>query len=227
VNAVIFYSNTGQSRAVAEFFSKELEYPLVSIENSKAERYENLVLVFPVHCQNIPHAVKAFLKKVNAEYLSVIATYGGMSCGNVLYEIQRKYLKNIAAGAYVPTKHSYIDNDDAFRDFYRLAVIVEKIKSPSLIQLPKLYKNPLADIFPRLRSRLGSRIYRASGCNGCGACTRNCSFKAIRSGRTSSTCIRCLRCVNACPNKALIFKVGLWMRLYLSKKKMNKLIIYV
>ena len=227
MNAVVFYSNTGQSEAIAAYLSNQLGYPLVDMETKCADHYQNLVLVFPVHCQNIPDIVKTFLQNVSVDNLTVVATYGKMCCGNVLYEIQKRYQKNIVAGAYIPTKHSYINNDGAFCDFDKLKPIVDKVKNPSHIQLPKLYKNPLADIFPKLRSRLGLTIQKSADCNGCNFCTAHCSFGAIQSGKTNSNCIRCLRCVAACPRQALKIKLGLPLKLYLRKEKSNKVIIYV
>ena len=227
MNAVVFYSNTGQSKAIAAYFANQLGYPLADIETKCAEHYRNLVLVFPVHCQNIPDIVKSFLKNVSVENLTAIATYGKMCCGNVLYEIQKNYQKNIVAGAYIPTKHSYIDNDDVFCDFDKLKHIVEKVKEPSYIKLPKLYKNPLADIFPKLRSKIGLTIQKNADCSGCNLCAESCSFGAIKSGKTNGNCIRCLRCVEACPHQTLKIRLGLPLKLYLSKKKTNKLIIYV
>lgn len=227
MNVVVFYSNTGQSKAIASYISDSLGYPLVDIETDYAEHYQNLVLVFPVHCQNIPDIVSAFLKRVSIVNLTVIATYGKMCCGNVLYEIQNKYQNNIVAGAYIPTKHSYIDGDDFFSDFDKLNTLIEKIKTPSYIQLPKLYKNPLANIFPKLRSRIGLKIQKSTDCNGCNICARRCSFGAIKSGKTNSKCIRCLKCVENCPRKALKVKIGLPLKLYLRKYKINRIIIYV
>lgn len=227
MNAVVFYSNTGQSKAIATYFANELRYPLSDMETNCAEHYQNFVLVFPVHCQNIPDIVKNFLKNISVENLTVVATYGKMCCGNVLYEIQRNYQKNIVAGAYIPTKHSYMDNDDIFCDFDKLKPIVEKIKEPSYIQLPKLYKNPLADIFPKLRSRLGLVVQKSADCDGCNLCAETCSLGAIRSGETNSKCIRCLRCVKSCPRKALKIKLSLPLKLYLRKKKSSKVIIYI
>ena len=227
MNAVVFYSNTGQSRVIASYFANQLGYPLADIETNCAKHYQNLVLVFPVHCQNIPDIVKNFLKNISVDNLTVVVTYGKMCCGNVLYEIQKNYQKNIIAGAYIPTKHSYVYNDDIFCDFDKLNPIVEKVKEPSYIQLPKLYKNSLADVFPKLRSRLGLTIQRSSDCSGCNLCTEQCSFGAIQSGITNSKCIRCLKCVEICPRKALKIKLGLPLKLYLRKKKTNKLIIYV
>ena len=227
MNAVVFYSNTRQSKAIAEYFASQLEYPLLDVETKPEERYQNLVLVFPVHCQNIPDIVKNFLKNISVDNLTAIATYGKMCCGNVLYEIQKKYQKNIVAGAYIPTKHSYIDNDDVFSDFDKLKPIVEKVKKPLYIKLPKLYKNLLANIFPKLRSRLGLTIQKRAVCSGCNLCAERCSFGAIQSGITNRNCIRCLKCVEACPHQALKIKLGLPLKLYLRKKKANKLIIYI
>ena len=227
MNAVVFYSNTCQSKAIATYFANQLGYPLEDIETKCAEHYQNLVLVFPVHCQNIPDIVKVFLKNISVDNLTAIATYGKMCCGNVLCEIQKNYQKNIVAGAYIPTKHSYIDNDDVFCDFDKLKLIVEKVKEPSYIQLPKLYKNPLADVFPKLRSRLGLTIQRSADCSGCNLCAECCSCGAIQSGITNRKCIRCLKCVEACPHQALKIKLGLLLKLYLRKKKTNELIIYV
>ena len=227
MNAVVFYSNTGQSKASATYFANQLGYPLADMEIKCAEYYQNLVLVFPVHCQNIPDIVKSFLKNISVENLTVVATYGKMCCGNVLYEIQKNYQKNIVAGAYIPTKHSYIDNDDAFCDLDELKPIVEKVKEPSYIQLPRLYKNPLADIFPKLRSRIGLAIQKSENCNGCNLCAERCSFGAIKSGTTNRKCIRCLKCVESCPRQALKIKLGMPLKLYLRKKKSNKIIIYV
>lgn len=227
MNGVVFYSNTGQSKAIASYFSNNLGYPLADIETNYAEHYQNLVLVFPVHCQNIPDIVTDFLKRVSIVNLTVIATYGKMCCGNVLYEIQKKYQKNIVAGAYIPTKHSYIDSDESFCEFDKLSTIVEKIKSPSYIQLPRLYKNPLANIFPKLRSRLGLKIQKSTDCNGCNICDERCTFGAIKLGKTNCKCIRCLKCVENCPRKALKVKLGLLLKLYLRKEKINQIIIYI
>jgi ferredoxin len=226
MNAVVFYSNTGQSKAIATYFASQLGYPLADVEAKRAEHYRNLVLVFPVHCQNIPDIVKSFLKNVSVENLTAIATYGKMCCGNVLYEIQKNYQKNIVAGAYIPTKHSYVGNDDVFWDFNKLKRIVEKVKEPSCIQLPKLYKNPLADVFPKLRSRLGLTIQKSADCSGCNLCAKRCSFGAIQSGITNRKCIRCLKCVESCPHQALKVKISLPLKLYLRKKKINEVIIY-
>ena len=227
MNAVVYYSNTGQSRAVAEFLANQLKYSLTNIETGDLEKYENLVLVFPVHCQNIPDLVKVFLGKITATNLTIVATYGKMCPGNVLHEIQKKYCFNIIAGAYVPTKHSYIEEDDIFDDFDKLSSLIDKIQNPSLVQIPTRYKNLFANAFPKLRSIVGLRICKNSKCNDCNICGKNCFLGAMENGVTNGKCIRCLKCVENCPQKALVVKKTFFLKVYLRKKKMNEIIIYV
>lgn len=227
MNAVVFYSNTGESRAVAEFLARRLEYPLADIKSANEGTYENLVLVFPVHCQNIPDAVKDFLGQTSIKNLTAVATYGKMCPGNVLWELQNKYGQNIIAAALLPAKHTYAENDTRFCDFQKLGELIEKIKSPAPIQLPRLYKNPLADLFPKQRSRLGAKIIKGKSCNGCGVCEKICPLGAIHAGVTNKRCIRCARCIGACPQGALKLKLTPPLKLYLKKKKMDNIIVYI
>ena len=227
MNRVVYYSNTGESRAVAEYLSAALQYPLADVESSNGESFENLVLVFPVYCQNIPRDVKDFLKRVDVKNLTAVATYGKMCHGNVLYEIQNTYKKSMVAGAYLPSKHSYIENDESFRDYEKLTPLVEKIKKPRTVILPRAYKNPLANLFPKMRSIMVLKIYKNTDCDGCNICGDACPRGAIERGVTSHKCIRCVRCVRVCPRKALKIKLSLPLRLYLRKKKVNKTEIYV
>lgn len=227
MNAVVFYSNTNQSKAIAEYFADKLDFPLTDIENVVKADYKNLVLVFPVYCQNLPDAVKAFLEKSSADNLTAIATYGKICCGNVIYEIQKDYGQNVVAAAYVPTRHSYIDGDTPFRNYENLNAVVEKTKNPSPVNIPKLHKNPLADLYPKVRSRIGLKIKRGTDCDGCNVCGEACPNNAINAGVINNACIRCLKCVTVCPKNALKIKLGLPLRMYLHKKKSDKLIIYV
>ena len=159
--------------------------------------------------------------------MAIIAAYGKMGYGNILNEIQKHYTHNIIAGAYVPTKHSYLPNDDRFTDFSSLQPILKKLDEASSVKIPKSFKNPFSNIFPNLRSRLGVKIYKDDKCDNCGICNTACDNKAIINGKTNKACIRCLKCVTQCPKQALHFSKSLSMRIYLRKKKLNKLLIYV
>lgn len=226
MNAIVYYSNTRQSKHIAEYLSTKLDYPLLDITKIENYTFDNLVLVFPVYCQSIPDYVKAFLSRLCVDSLALLATYGRMCYGNVLWEIQKKYNHNIIAGAYIPTKHSYLEEKN-FENLEGLDAIIEKIKKPSAVEFPKEYKNPFADFFKKSRSMLGVKIIKGTDCDECGACDKLCINNAIKNGITNSKCIRCLKCVTECPKKALSIKNRLPLRLYLSKKKLEKLVIYV
>lgn len=239
-NAVCFYSETGETRRIAEFFAKETGYPLIDITGTGVAKaktsgnetfyYDNLVLCFPVHCQNIPGLVKDFLRKSKIKNLTVTATYGKMNHGNVLYEVQKNYRKNIkaiVAAAYIPAKHSYITGDTHFGDFGVFKPVLQKIKTPSGVVVPKLKKNPLANVFPKARSRIGIKIYKNSACKSCGLCEKSCNYAAIKNGVVNNKCIRCLKCVDICPESALSFKPTFFMKKYLEKKKVTDTIIYI
>ena len=225
MNAVIYYSNTDECKRIATYLAEQLNYEFAEISGAKSN-YQHVVLVFPVYCQNIPNAVTKFLKRLTVENLTVIAVYGRMCHGNVLYEIQHKYRHNIIAAAYVPAKHTYID-EPRFCDFDRLKPIVEKATDSAAVKIPKSYKNPFANAFMGLRSRIGVKIIKNDGCVGCGVCQNNCPCHAIVNGKTNRKCLRCLKCVTICPKQALTYKTTPVMSAYLKKKKQNDLIIYV
>lgn len=227
MNAVIYYSNTEQSKKIAAYFAEKLGFPLLDMTQIETFDCEHAVVVFPVYCQNIPTAVKLFFEKLNAQWLTLLATYGKMSYGNVLYEVGRRYAKNnIVAAGYIPTKHSYLDEKE-FDRFEELQTIFDKIKRPSPVRIPRSFKNPLADLAPAWRSRAGVKLERSSACIACGKCEAVCPQGAMRNGRIGRKCIRCLKCVTNCPTGALRFCNRWPMRVYLSKKKVDKLVLYV
>ena len=226
MNAVVYYSNTDQSRRVAQYFAEQTAFELFDIFDLPGYAFDTVILVFPVHCQSVPDCVKDFLKRLTVKNLAVIATYGRMCFGNVLYYIQKHYAHNIVAAAYVPTKHSYL-TEDGFDGWERLDPIITKLNDPSRVKIPKTYKNPLSDFCKRWRGRMGVKLYKDERCNNCGACDSVCDNNAIKNGKPNRRCIRCLKCVNNCPQGALHFALSLPMRVYLQKKKIDDLIIYV
>ena len=198
------FSGSGHSLAVSSALSQMLDCEIRSIEGETATD-DVAVVVFPVYCQNVPKPVKPFLERMRAKHVVLIATYGKISYGDVLYKAQKCINGQIIAGAYIPTGHTFLDGDCEF-DATCLLPIVNRIQAPQRAFIPKTAKNPLANIFPGFRSRIGVRITRQSNCDGCGLCEKNCPVGAIRNGRIHAECIRCLRCVTNCPQKALQYK---------------------
>lgn len=226
MNSVLYYSATGQSERIARYIARETAFEAADILSLTCKEFDNAVIVFPVHCQNIPTPVKKCLSEITVKNLTVIATFGRMCHGNVLHEIRKQYEHNVVAAAYIPTKHSYLSEGE-FDRFEELQALLEKIYKPAPVTIPKSYKNPLSNILRGWRSRIGVKIYRDAECDGCGICDRVCPIGAISKGIPNRNCIRCLACVARCPKKALHSKNRLFMRLYLKKKKTDKIEIFV
>lgn len=225
-NAVVFYSNTGQSESIANYLSQKLGYDLYDVYDVADYVFDNLIFVFPVHCQSLPDVAKAFLSRIKAQNVALIASYGRMCKGNAIFEACKRYNLTVVAAVYVPAKHTYIDNDE-FDDFKVLDCIIDKMQNPCAITIARSYKNPFSNFFKRTRSRMGVRIFKNDKCNGCGECNRICKNNAINLGDVNKNCIRCLKCVKNCPNGALKFSLRLPMRLYLKKKMKNDTVLYI
>ena len=222
---VFCFSGSGHSLAVAKELSQMLDCEIRPIDN-KTTTADTAVVVFPVYCQNIPKPVKRFLKGLEAKYVALIATYGKISYGNVLYEAQKLLHRQVIAGAYIPMGHTFHDGDCEF-DVTQLMPIVRRMKAPRQVTNPKTVKNPLANIFPSLRSRIGVKIKKGSNCCNCGLCERSCPVGAIRNGRIHSQCIRCLRCVTNCPQKALQYKNSRILDTYLKRYCKQEYVLYL
>ncbi len=217
MNAVIYYSNTGESKKIAQYVSTQLGYPLVDMLSLTGFSFDKLVVVFPVHCQNIPAEIAPVLKRIKSDHTVVLATYGKMAFGNVLRQCQKRYAWRMVGGAYIPTRHSYLPADRPFAQWEKLDFVRRCLLSDREVIFPRRFQNPLSNILPGLRSRLGVKIVRGVNCTGCGLCEAVC---------TNRKCIRCLKCVNACPAGALSVRLNPFMALYLKKRPKNHVVIY-
>ncbi len=226
MKTVAFYSNTSESENIAKYLAGKIGCEIVDITKTERYDFDELIFVFPVYCQNIPKRAEEFLGKIRCNSIIPIATYGKMSYGNVLNDLQQKFPHKIISAAYVPTKHTYLD-EKRFDDFDKLDILTEKSSADDAIMIPKTKKSFWADLLTEQRSRLGVKLIRTERCNNCGICTENCPEKAINNGITDNNCIRCLRCVENCPEKALEYKLIYPMRKYLSKVKCDEIKIYV
>lgn len=222
---VFYFSGSGHSFAVAKAVSERLGCGLAEISKN-IPAAETAVVVFPVYCQNIPGPVKAFLQSQPSKYIALIATYGKISYGNVLFEAQRLVRGEVIAGAYIPTGHTFLDEEASF-DVSVLLPLLARINAPQRAHIQKTRKNPLSDLSPALRSRLGVKIIKNQHCNHCGLCEKHCPTGAIRNGRISANCIRCLRCVASCPQKALWHQNRWILKKYLERRRKEEAVLYL
>ncbi|MCK9166325.1 MAG: 4Fe-4S binding protein [Acholeplasmataceae bacterium] len=234
VNAVIYFSPTGGTEKIAKYAANYLNTSLISLTTfkeiesfSKLKRFNYLVFCFPVYSENITTPLKKIIANINANYLILLATYGKMGTGNILNEVKKKVKAAVIGGAYIPTKHTYKESS-YFNDYQSLNGLLNKVinKEVKEITFPKQRKHLFASFFPHLRSKLGVKIIRTEACVNCGICDDECPVKAINNGKINADCIRCLRCYYKCPNQGLEVKYSFFLRRYLKKDKVIKLIIF-
>ena len=54
MNAVIYWSNTGESLNVAKYISEKSGYSLYDLAGLKEKNFDDIFLIFPIHYQSIP-----------------------------------------------------------------------------------------------------------------------------------------------------------------------------
>lgn len=90
MTTIYCFSGSGHSLAVSRILSQILECEIIMINNvNHTSNSDTAVIVFPVYCQNIPDPVKKFMARLKSKHIALIATYGKISYGNVLYELSR------------------------------------------------------------------------------------------------------------------------------------------
>lgn len=228
INVVTYLTYTFNSFKVAKFCSNYLNYELVDIHNLDLTKpINNIILVFPIHSEDAPNIIKEVVSKINSKRMIIIATFGRINHGNVIYRLKYKFNLPLVGASYFPTKHSYLKEDKFIPKYELLIPLLNKINSDKYIDIPNERSTLGYNIFPKLRARLGIIIIKKDKCNNCNICGDNCFNKAINKGIINKNCIRCLRCISLCPSNNLDYKMNKVLRLYLRKQGKNKPFIYL
>ncbi len=219
---VYYFSGTGHTKAVANYFAEKLCIKGIEIPDKcdKSIHDRISIIVFPVYCQNVPSMVSEFIKNVESEFVVFIATYGKISHGNALVEANNLTKSTLIGAAYIPMEHTYLCDFKNFSfsfDTESLEKLFIRIKNPQPLYIKKHQKNFFSNFFPDWRSRVAIKIIRNENCKSCNICSANCSVDGIKNGITNHNCIRCLKCVVNCPYDSLSIKKSLLLDLYLKK----------
>lgn len=223
---VYCFSGAGHSAEVAAHCAERLGGRVISIGEETKCRGERVLIIFPVYCENLPPPVAGFLRRAEAGCAALIATYGGVSYGRVLYDAQQLFPGSVIAGAYVPTEHSLARDGWRFDGAPLVPVLAKLSEGGTEIMLPKTPKHFFSDFAPAWRSRIGAKLVRDGNCTGCNACGAACPMGAMQQGRANRDCIRCLKCVHVCPRRALSVRLSPVLKHYLRRRRCNDTIVY-
>ncbi len=224
MNAVIYWSNTGESLKIAKYISEKTGYELCELMSLKEKNFDDIFLVFPIHYQSVPTTIVRPLKGLKFHKAVLVLTYGKMKHGDVLNEAQNILYGSVVGGAYIPCKHTYLLNDKSFNEFDKLDNIIALIDRDTEAIFTKQKRNIFAKILPNTRHRLSVTIYKNDDCINCGECNKVCSH--IHNGVVDKHCIRCLKCYFACPHDALEFELSPLLKDYLKGQKKKEIEIY-
>jgi NAD-dependent dihydropyrimidine dehydrogenase PreA subunit len=234
MNLVLCFSPTNGTKMIAEYVADYLEAPLVLLTSYQSQNefdytidYEYIVFCFPVYSQNIPVPVHNIISKLKAKYFVILATYGRMNTGNVLYEVSKLINGTVIGGAYIPTKHTY-KSGGYFSDFKKLNSLLNRVKNNvhNKVAFPKIHKNLFASFFPNFRSRVNVKLKRTNKCINCNLCNKVCPNSSIANGKVDKSCIRCLSCYHNCCHQGLEVHYSWLLKIYLKKDKVKELIVY-
>ena len=228
MNRIYYFSGSGKTRRLAQFFYNKLGFELCDIAKNESKfctDADTAVVLFPIYCQNIADPMKDFLPKLNAEKVAFVATYGRKSYGNVIEDAVKLTAAEFIGGACVPCGHSFLDEEDGF-DFESLSPIIDRINDPKPAKVEHGEKVFYADLIPAQRTRIGVKISRNDSCTHCGKCITDCPMGAMEENSINGKCIRCLKCVKECTENALEFKTLWFMKLYLENGKKNETKLY-
>lgn len=231
---IIYFSGHGESKHIA-CYVKELthfsvyDFTLCTTRNEfdYNKEFDLVICIFPIYSESIPQVFMDCLSKIKTKYIILLATYGKMGTGNVIYEIVKKTHHHLIGAMYIPCKHTYL-NEERFNDFKKLDVILEMIDNNKELQLKniKRKKHILGGIFRKYRTRKNVSIRINSKCTDCKICENNCPVSAIQSKKINKDCLRCLKCYYCCPNHAIDVKYSYFLKKYLSRKKETDIYVY-
>lgn len=231
MNAVYFFSGTGNSRALAMRVASglapcecvEITRELLDGENLVSD-LERVLVVFPSYAYGLPAMVREFLSRefFRAEYIALAVTCG-TSPGGTLTSA-RKILKKrgleTSLGFTVRTVENFlpifgeqsgervserIGNQNRLAEELTAAIAAKRVERVGGFHP---ISGCVSGIFRAATPILASRIRVSEACTSCGLCRRVCPAAAITLEKgipriDRKRCNQCQACLNVCPKQAL------------------------
>lgn len=224
---VFYFTATGNSLFVA----KKLDENPISIARQKGGRIfedEEIGIVCPVYCGEIPGIVLRFLKdnRFKASYIYMVLTYGMDDSDSAEYTFN--LCKSFGLKLNFVTTFKMVDNYLPSFDMAEEKKIDKEIEA----QLESLLKNvkerksgfpPATEKGKKLHNRVkllnrlmpglnnGSLLKITDRCTGCGICQKVCpvgniTIEGKRAKCQDKKCEFCLACIQNCPSFAIRLK---------------------
>lgn len=229
---IYYFSGTGNSYYTAKLLGEKLFLSVESMDLKNIPKGEQRYVgfVFPVYAFGPPNIVKKFISKlegVEADYVFVIPTYGGMAGPTIKiteellkksrmemkYARKIKFPDNYILSFKVPETSKQMEILD--RAHKKINFISKEIlKGVGIIEKEKFPVNLIPEQIHFWSShrfrKMGKNLKADSKCTLCGLCVKNCPVNNIKiiDGKVvfGVSCELCLRCVHSCPAEAINYK---------------------
>ncbi len=228
---MIYFSGTGNSKYIAELFSKNMPCDCHSIEENLdffdiISQHETIAVCYPIYGSCVPRNMREFVEKHNKvlkhKRLIVFCTQALFSGDGA------KQFANLLPNCHVIyAEHFFMPNNICNIKFMPITEFERKLRLKSA-------NKKLKKIIPKIRlhvvrrkgwSKFSRKLgamqrnhfmpeednYRKTfktdeSCNGCGLCTKHCPSDNLEMiGRhviQKNNCVLCYRCVNLCPTRS-------------------------
>lgn len=221
---IFYFTGTGNSLAVAKHIGGKLvSIPQVMSSDDKQYTDDVIGLVFPVYWSTAPDIVQKFVKKVklNADYLFMIATHGGMP-GAAIHRVQKiaeengyqfDYLADIAMIDNTGNIDSQLANSNTHMFEEKMAQIQKDITETkhNSDKKPKVSSRVFTAVVSKMPNyeKWPEKFKVDEKCNLCGTCGKVCPVGNIKiedKVKYGNSCVGCLACYHNCPKSAIKFK---------------------
>lgn len=231
---VVYFSGTGNTKAIAEGYKKALSskghsVTLMSIEESHMlDEHELLMVGGPIYAGNMPDElinwVRKYVKPVNDKKAIAFSTSAGLLNANGVKSIGKKLNHKgytlIELVTFEMPRNFYIDRyeptpEEVQKQQFENATLkiieslshIDRIRSLNVDESVVMI-DIFADLFRVMAKFMGKSFQIHENCIGCGLCEKNCPKHNIKSKEKKymNRCIMCTRCIHNCPVNAISYK---------------------